>query len=168
LSDPTTNITYKTAEHYMMHHKALHISAPAPLLSSILSAGSARKVKGLGRSIPNFDEKAWADIRYQVAKEGNLLKFRDKKPRQRLLDTGEGELAEASPFDRVWGIGCRKEDVKNVPRAEWGMNLLGKVLMEVRTIIKVEEDKEREEDSAGIKAEEEDEEVEEDELDGTR
>jgi predicted NAD-dependent protein-ADP-ribosyltransferase YbiA (DUF1768 family) len=121
----------------------------------------------LGISIPDVDEKVRADVRYQAAKEGNLLKFRDKKLRKRLLKTGEAELAEASPFDRVWGIEYRAEEVGSVPRVASRMNLLGKVLMEVRGMIRAEEEEGKEKEKDGvIEGEEDDEEVGEDKLDG--
>lgn len=57
-----------------------------------------------------------------------------------LLGTGERELVEASPFDRVWGIGFREKDVIKAGRDRWGQNLLGKALMEVRGLLRAEED----------------------------
>lgn len=57
-----------------------------------------------------------------------------------LMATGERELAEASPFDKVWGIGLKAEDALRVSRAQWGGNLLGKALMQVRSQLKLEID----------------------------
>lgn len=50
-----------------------------------------------------------------------------------LLATKGHELAEASPFDAVWGIGLKAEEALTVSRAQWGENLLGKALMHVRS-----------------------------------
>jgi len=55
--------------------------------------------------------------------------------RQLLLDTGDRELIEASPFDRIWGVGRKAEDVRREAggdRRGWGQNLLGKCLMATR------------------------------------
>jgi ribA/ribD-fused uncharacterized protein len=42
-------------------------------------------------------------------------------------------LVEASPQDRVWGIGRAADDEQAASPARWlGLNLLGFVLMEVR------------------------------------
>lgn len=64
--------------------------------------------------------------------KGNWLKFgQDKSLREELLGTGDRELVEASPIDRVWGIGFAAEHAERM-REEWGENLLGKALMRVR------------------------------------
>lgn len=49
-----------------------------------------------------------------------------------LLATGERELVEASPMDRIWGIGFAEKNA-GANRHRWGQNLLGKALMEVRS-----------------------------------
>jgi hypothetical protein len=58
--------------------------------------------------------------------------------RTMLLATGERELVEASPFDRVWGIGFREADAE-WNREVWGENLLGRALMDVRARLREEE-----------------------------
>ena len=55
-----------------------------------------------------------------------------------LLATGERELVEASPADRIWGIGFTERDA-GANRQWWGQNLLGRALMEVRTRLREEE-----------------------------
>ena len=50
-----------------------------------------------------------------------------------MLNTGSAVLAEASPYDRVWGIGIDEEKAKKCGCSRWrGENLLGFALMEVR------------------------------------
>lgn len=42
-------------------------------------------------------------------------------------------LVEASPVDRVWGIGLAKDDKRATTPSRWrGLDLLGFALMEVR------------------------------------
>jgi ribA/ribD-fused uncharacterized protein len=70
-----------------------------------------------------------------VAK-GCYYKFsQTKKIRDILLNTGDLELVEASPYDRIWGIGFKEEDAE-ANRNKWGANLLGKALIEVRGMLK--------------------------------
>jgi predicted NAD-dependent protein-ADP-ribosyltransferase YbiA (DUF1768 family) len=52
--------------------------------------------------------------------------------RRMLLATGERELVEASPSDRIWGVGFAERDAQR-NRHRWGQNLLGRALMDVRT-----------------------------------
>jgi ribA/ribD-fused uncharacterized protein len=60
--------------------------------------------------------------------------------RRMLLATGERELVEASPFDRIWGLGFAEKDAQR-NRHRWGQNLLGRALMDVRTRLREEEKK---------------------------
>lgn len=52
--------------------------------------------------------------------------------RELLLRTGEREIVEASPMDRIWGIGFGAAKAGSVGRQRWGLNLLGRALMAVR------------------------------------
>jgi ribA/ribD-fused uncharacterized protein len=62
-----------------------------------------------------------------------LCKFSDNKTiRESLLKTKNMTLFEASPYDRIWGIGYGKSDARNISPDEYGQNLLGLALMEVR------------------------------------
>jgi ribA/ribD-fused uncharacterized protein len=54
-----------------------------------------------------------------------------------LLDTEDKILAEASPYDKIWGIGFAEDDPRAKYQSQWqGKNLLGKVLMRVRERIR--------------------------------
>lgn len=144
-SSSSPKITFKTAEHYMMHAKALLFSDPSTALS-ILQASHPRDVKSLGRRVRGFDEGVWVEHRERVVREANLLKFRQSDDlRRKLLATGDRELVEASPMDRVWGIGISPEKAPGSDRRRWGLNLLGKVLMEVRAVLREEEEQKQKE-----------------------
>jgi ribA/ribD-fused uncharacterized protein len=62
--------------------------------------------------------------------------------RARLFATGDTLLVEASPFDGIWGIGCSEADAISRAGNSWGLNLLGKALVEARRVLREEEERE--------------------------
>ena len=144
----------------MMHHKALLFN-DLPSAAAVLKAAHPRKAKTLGRAVANFDEATWAAARLQIVHDANVGKFTRAVSEQGLcrgsggqghpvatsggslrallLATGERELVEASPFDRIWGVGFRPADAPYF-RDEWGLNLLGQALMAVRTELRAAEE----------------------------
>lgn len=68
---------------------------------------------------------------------GNLLKFsQNEELKQKLLDTENKILVEASPYDKIWGIGLSVSDKDFYNPILWkGENLLGKILMKVRNTL---------------------------------
>ncbi|KAJ6109304.1 DUF1768-domain-containing protein [Penicillium sp. IBT 16267x] len=97
-----------------------------------------RSLRNLGRQIPNFVGSVWETERYAIVLEGSYLKFSQNEDLKLLLfATGDRELVEASPRDRIWGIGFGK-GAAGMRREEWGLNLLGKALMEVRARLREE------------------------------
>jgi ribA/ribD-fused uncharacterized protein len=80
----------------------------------------------------------------RIVEEGNWHKFTKSKEvakfKKLLLDTGDRELVEASPEDRIWGIGFGA-DTADANREQWGENLLGVALMNVRRRIREQESK---------------------------
>nr|WP_315033292.1 NADAR family protein [uncultured Chryseobacterium sp.] len=126
-------IIYKTAEHYMMAGKA-RLFNDAETLEKILQAATPNQVKALGRKVKNFDPKIWDEHKYEIVKQGNLLKFsQNEKYKDFLLSTNDKILVEASPYDAIWGIGMLETDSRAENPLLWnGENLLGFALMEVR------------------------------------
>lgn len=88
---------------------------------------------------------AWID-KFEIVVQGNMRKFTlsedAENMRKWLLATGDRELVEASPMDRIWGIGFAAKDAGE-NRHRWGQNLLGKALMVVRTRLREEEAEKR-------------------------
>jgi ribA/ribD-fused uncharacterized protein len=126
-------VGYATAEHWMMAGKARAFDDPEGL-AAVLAAASPGAAKAAGRKVRGFDELRWRAIRYDLVVAGNLAKFgQHDELRAFLLATGERVLVEASPFDRVWGIGLGPTHDDAVHPARWrGLNLLGFALMDVR------------------------------------
>lgn len=126
-------VTYATAEHWMMAGKA-RLFGDAEAEARVLAAGHPSVAKKAGRLVRGFDEETWARQRFGVVVEGSVHKFAaDAELRAYLLGTGERVLVEASPVDRVWGIGLTADDEAAQDPERWrGPNLLGFALMEAR------------------------------------
>ncbi len=54
-----------------------------------------------------------------------------------LLSTGTREIAEASPHDKSYGIGIALHDTRRHDMNNWGTNIMGETLKEVRDELKV-------------------------------
>ncbi|MFY1048116.1 NADAR family protein [Chryseobacterium sp. GP-SGM7] len=103
-------ITYKTAEHYMMAGKA-KLFNDNETFEEILKSETPNQAKKLGRKVKNFDPQFWNEHKYEIVKQGNLLKFSENdKFKQFLLSTEDKILVEASPYDTIWGIGMSELD----------------------------------------------------------
>jgi ribA/ribD-fused uncharacterized protein len=126
-------VTYPSAEHYMMTAKAL-LFGDAGMAAKIPSAPHPREAKALGRQVRGFSEERWAEHRFDLVVAGNVAKFgQHPELRDYLLTTGDRVLVEASPRDRVWGIGmAASNDLAMSPERWRGLNLLGFALMEAR------------------------------------
>ena len=126
-------VTYATAEHWMMAGKA-RLFGDEEALTRVLAAGHPSQAKTAGRLVRGFDEEVWARERFGIVVEGSVHKFAgDAELRAFLLGTGDRVLVEASPVDRVWGIGLAADDVAAGDPERWrGPNLLGFALMVAR------------------------------------
>lgn len=117
----------------MMHQKA-QIYGDRAIAAEVLATKSPAQVKYLARTVNmSIDKgKRWERQKYDVVERSTWLKFSQNLDLRRgLLETGERGLVEASPSDRVWGIGF-PADMAEAHRDSWGMNLLGQALMSVR------------------------------------
>ena len=126
-------LTYPTAEHWMMAGKA-RLFGDEPVARQILRAGSPRQAKQLGRQVSRFDAAKWDAEKYRIVTDGSFEKFRQHPALGAfLLSTGDQVLVEASPVDRIWGIGLAADDERAGNPLLWrGENLLGFALMEAR------------------------------------
>lgn len=142
--------TFPTSEHYMMYHKALLFDPD--LAPKILESPSPAKAKALGRQVRNFDRATWSLHSDGIVERGNYLKFGlgqgdNAEMRRALFETRGKLLVEASPTDRIWGIGYSVEDAPG-NEDKWGDNRMGAALTRARDklIIEGEEDREAEGD----------------------
>ncbi|MGW4433139.1 NADAR domain-containing protein [Streptomyces tendae] len=126
-------VQYATAEHWMMAGKA-RLFADAEAERRVLAAVHPAGAKKAGRLVRGFDEAVWERERFRIVVEGSVHKFAsDPALRAFLLGTGGRVLVEASPVDRVWGIGLAADDEAAQDPERWrGPNLLGFALMAAR------------------------------------
>lgn len=118
-------LTYKNNESAFQAQKCIN-----PKDREQFTTLNSSEAKKLGRRV--VLRKDWEDIKVQVMKEIVTAKFEQNEDlQQKLLDTGDAYLEEGNTWgDRVWGT---------VNGA--GANNLGKILMEVRENIRLENDK---------------------------
>lgn len=124
---------YDSSEQYIMAEKA-RFFGDSETYTKILKANSPSECKKLGRKVSNFDEEKWERYREYAVMGACRLKF-NQNPMLKafLLATGDSYIAEASPYDKIWGIGLSKEEAEKIPKEEWpGKNLLGSILMKLR------------------------------------
>lgn len=128
------NASYPTTEHYMMAEKA-RLFGDDRMLDEIINADSPGEAKSLGRKVNGFDGDTWESRRFDIVVKGNLAKFHQNQAMgEFLLQTGNKVIVEASPRDRIWGIGMGKNNENaDIPEKWRGSNLLGFALMEVRS-----------------------------------
>lgn len=141
-SSPFTvdGIVFATAEHHMMWRKATLFGDEATA-ERILAAPHPHAAKTLGGRVTGFDQQTWDEHRFDIVVAGNLAKFQQHAElRAFLLATGQRVLVEASPVDRIWGIGLTRDDPAAADPARWrGLNLLGFALMQVRDALTIED-----------------------------
>ncbi|MFJ1756902.1 NADAR family protein [Kitasatospora sp. NPDC088134] len=126
-------VRYSTAEHWMMAGKA-RLFGDEEIVPRILAARTPAEAKKLGQLVGGFDEARWTAHRFDLVVAGSVAKFgQDDRLRAYLVGTGNRVLVEASPLDRIWGIGLAADDDRAHAPAQWrGLNLLGFALMEAR------------------------------------
>ena len=125
--------TFANVEQYMMWRKAVLFKDPKKALQ-IMATNNPGACKKLGRQVSGFDQTVWDENCEEIVTRGCFLKFSQNEDLKNiLLSTGEATLAEASPYDRIWGIGLSVSQAQGKTEADWkGKNLLGNCLMTVR------------------------------------
>ena len=131
---------YFCCEQYMMVNKARLFLEDFPdngrIIERMLRSNSPKEIKGLGRQVRGFNNRTWNRAKYDIVLQGNMYKFfQNEQLKERLLSTGDLVLVEAAANDRIWGVGYSVREAPTVDMSQWGKNLLGQILMEVRTAL---------------------------------
>jgi ribA/ribD-fused uncharacterized protein len=127
---------FKSSEQLFMYLKALFFK-DLETAELILKTNTPKEAKKLGRKIKNFDDEAWSKVREDIMFEVVEKKFvQNPNLLMKLMDSSLNNkiFVEASPFDRIWGIGF-DEDHAIQNEVNWGENLLGKVITSLRNML---------------------------------
>jgi len=122
-----------TAEHWMMAAKAM-LFGDRDALGDIVATAHPGTAKRIGRRVRGFDDAVWREVSPELVYAGNHAKFTQHDGLRAALEaTSPATLVEASPTDRIWGIGLSSSHADACCRARWrGRNRLGAVLTQLR------------------------------------
>ena len=126
--------TYSCGEQWIMSQKA-ELFGDIEMKIRIMGVKTPATMKKYGRKVRNYDEAVWAARRMEIAKRGLREKFRQNEVlRKLLLETHPYILVEASPIDKIWGVGLRSNNSDIYHKEKWkGHNALGEILMSIRS-----------------------------------
>lgn len=161
------NITFSSAEQFMMYSKAKMFSDDVvaqkildinnePLIKDFIDGKLSnldivndknklyewdklqKILKDLGREVSGYDDNVWNAKRVPIVSVGSREKYaQNPHLKAELMQHSGKKMVEASPYDKIWGIGLSAADAIKIEPAKWpGLNLLGDVL--TNTIISFE------------------------------
>jgi ribA/ribD-fused uncharacterized protein len=156
------DITFSSAEQFMMYSKAKMFNADdvaqkimdyneTPLIKKFLNGEISnidicndktmlrewdayqKAIKDHGREVKQYVEEVWKSKRVAIVGVASREKYNQNPSyKEELLKCAGTKMVEASPYDKIWGIGLKKEDAIKISEDKWpGENLLGKVLTDL-------------------------------------
>lgn len=127
---------YCCVEQILMSEKA-KVFNDKGIYKEIMHTSNPTKIKTLGRKVKNFNNDIWLQHRDDILYNAIYAKFmQSSNLKKLLLNTKNKTLVEASPTDKIYGVGLRETDDRILNENNWqGTNLLGKTLMRVRLVI---------------------------------
>lgn len=130
-------IKYCCCEQFMMGQKA-QLFSDYESFEKIINSTNPSEIQKLGRQVRNFDSNIWDKFKYTIVFNGNYKKFsQNNELKDFLLSTGDSLIVEASPYDKIWGVGIPEVNNKiYIPDYWQGQNLLGFAIMHVRHILR--------------------------------
>ena len=127
------DMKFSSVEQYMMYQKAICF-CDTGIAEKIMQTDDVASIKLFGRSVSNYDDSVWSNVREKVVFDGLMAKFSQNIDlKKQLLDTNDSILAECAVKDLIWSIGISMKDPNRFDITKWrGKNLLGYTLMQVR------------------------------------
>lgn len=124
-------VYYKTNEHYF---QAMKFVGSQKDMDDVRRTPTPKQAAAVGRDRSRPLRPDWENVKDDIMRQGVLRKFETHDElRALLLATEEQDIVEAAPGDRYWGAGSDGT----------GKNMLGKILMETRAILREREDADR-------------------------
>ncbi|MBD8088456.1 NADAR family protein [Pseudomonas fluorescens] len=126
-------ITFNCGEQYMMYSKAMLFN-DLHTAQLIMKTPNPKRQKELGRLVKGYDDEVWKARAPSILAPGLFQKFIQHQDLTDIILQSLGtRLVEASPSDRLWGVGLHEDDPRAWDESTWlGLNGLGKVLDRVR------------------------------------
>ena len=120
----------------MMAHKAMTFGDDE-IYTKVMNTDKPNEHKALGRQVKNFDINIWKVEAIDIVVAGSYFKFTQNRGLYDMLKgTGNKVLVEASPTDKLWGIGMGENDENIWDSENWdGRNWLGISIMRVRMML---------------------------------
>ena len=122
-------LKFHCSEQLFMYLKAIYFNDEA-MANNILNCKTPQEAKQYGRCVRGYDENSWNNVRDEQmfialkAKYDSVFKFREF-----LNEHKDKKFAEASPYDKIWGIGLKETDTDATNPKRWlGENRLGKCI----------------------------------------
>lgn len=133
-------VEYNCCEQYMMAKKAI-LFQDYESLAKIMGDDDPSYQKAIGKQVKNFDKTKWEKYCRKYVYDANYAKFsQNPDMKAELLKSFGRELVEASPEDRIWGIGLHEHDERSWDKSTWeGTNWLGEEIEKVRVTLKEED-----------------------------
>ena len=124
---------YNCAEQYMMYKKAL-LFEDEEVANAIMRTQNPKEQKALGRKVRGFNKEKWEEVCREYVYEANYAKFtQNPKLLEELMSYGNREIVEASPYDKIWGIGLHETSPDIEDKSKWqGTNWLGEAIMRTK------------------------------------
>lgn len=132
---PELKQSVPTSEHVYMCYKAIYFEDHNTLFH-IANASHPKRAKKYGREVEGYNDKMWNKVKFYYMCQALQLKFdscNSEKFVNELSRTKGKILVEASPTDKIWGVGLGEDNPDIKDESKWkGENLLGLVLMKIR------------------------------------
>jgi ribA/ribD-fused uncharacterized protein len=94
-------------------------------------------IKKMGRNVSNFDAERWSSESIDIMANCVFHKFsEDEYAMQKLLETGNALICEASPRDPRWGVGVGAQKAVKGQEYWKGKNQLGIILQCIRHAVR--------------------------------
>ena len=128
---------YPTVEHYYQAMKAETFD-DKEIFDKILVTKTPKAAKAQGKHVKNFIKEVWDSKREGIMEKGVRAKFtQHPELRKKLIETGDKQIGKADGRNTFWGIGSSMVSEKSKTPSKWrGQNKLGKILMELRDVLR--------------------------------